>query len=234
MQSEDVCRVAGAEIGLHSICIYGGVPKGPQKQAIRDGARVVIATPGRVLDLEQEGAISLSGVTFMILDEADRMLDMGFEKDVRSIISSTARERRTVMFSATWPDTVRKLASEFLKQPVRVNIGSEDLAANVRVTQTVEVIDETQKPRRLPQLLTKYHNKKNRVLVFCLYKKEAARVEQDIQRAGYTAIAIHGDMTQAARTAALAQFKEGSVPLLVATDVAARGLDIPDVEVGWG
>jgi ATP-dependent RNA helicase DBP3 len=232
MQSEAVCRAAGTSIGLGSICVYGGVPKGPQRQAIKDGARVVVATPGRLLDLHEEGAVGLGGVSYLVLDEADRMLDMGFEKDVRAIIGLTSAARRTAMFTATWPDSVRTLAEEFLNRPVRVNVGSEDLAANTRVSQTVEVIDESRKPQRLTQLLQKYHSsRKNRVLVFALYKKEAARIEQDIKRAGYAGIAIHGDMTQDARTRALQQFKEGSVPLLVATDVAARGLDIPDVEV---
>lgn len=160
------------------------------------------------------------------------MLDMGFEKDVRAIIGLTNPVRHTLMFTATWPDSVRTLAAEFLRQPVRINVGSQELAANTRVTQTVEVIDEGRKLGRLPELLNKYHSsRKNRVLVFALYKKEAARLEHEIQRAGFKGIAIHGDMTQAARTAALQQFKDGTVPLLVATDVAARGLDIPDVEV---
>ena len=232
MQTEDVCRDAGANADIKSICIYGGVPKGPQRQAINDGAKVVVATPGRLLDLHQEGGVELSGVSYLVLDEADRMLDMGFEKDVRSIIGLTNRVRRTVMFTATWPDSVRALASEFLERPVRVNVGSQELAANTRVTQTVEVIDEARKAQRLPQLLQKYHaSRTNRVLIFALYKKECARLEQDINRAGWKGIAIHGDMTQAARTDALEQFKKGTVPLLVATDVAARGLDIPDVEV---
>ena len=233
MQTEVVCRSAGAEGGLQSICIYGGVPKPPQIKAIRDGATVVVATPGRLLDLQQEGSVDLGGVSYLVLDEADRMLDMGFEKDVRAIIELTrpGAERRTAMFTATWPETVRELASEFLSRPVRVNVGSQELAANTRVAQTVEVIDADRKPARLLQLLAKYHaSRQNRVLVFALYKKEAARVEQDIVRAGYKGIAIHGDMTQAARSHALQQFKDGTIPLLVATDVAARGLDIPDVE----
>lgn len=151
---------------------------------------------------------------------------------MRSIIEFTDPARRTVMFTATWPDSVRTLAAEFLASPVRVNVGSQELAANVRVSQTVEVLDESRKAARLPQLLAQYHKSRtNRVLIFALYKKEAARLEQDIARAGYRGIAIHGDMTQAARTQALQQFKDGVVPLLVATDVAARGLDIPDVEV---
>ena len=239
MQTEEVCRAAGAACGVGSVCIYGGVPKGPQKQALRDGASVVVATPGRLLDLSQEGAIDLGGVDYMVLDEADRMLDMGFEKDVRAIMAQTPSTRRTVMFTATWPESIRSLAEEFLSDPVRVSIGSQELTANHRVTQTVEVVDQSQKEGRLPQLLKKYcvsggSNKTggdNRVLVFALYKKEAARVEQLLQRGGHKAIAIHGDMSQEQRTRALQQFKDGSMPLLVATDVAARGLDIPDVEV---
>uniref|UniRef100_A0A7S4B8L6 RNA helicase n=2 Tax=Chrysotila carterae TaxID=13221 RepID=A0A7S4B8L6_CHRCT len=160
------------------------------------------------------------------------MLDLGFEKDVRSIISSTPSSRRTAMFTATWPDSVRALAEEFLANPIRVNVGSESLSANHRVTQHVEVLDQQQKEGRLVDLLTKYKpSMNNRVLVFALYKKEAARVEQTLQRRGFDCIAIHGDQTQAVRSASLQSFKEGKVPLLVATDVAARGLDIPLVQV---
>eukprot|EP00908_Phaeocystis_cordata_P017211 Transcript_28540.p1 GENE.Transcript_28540~~Transcript_28540.p1 ORF type:complete len:604 (-),score=289.02 Transcript_28540:152-1885(-) len=241
MQTEEVCRAAGAVCGVGSVCIYGGVPKGPQKQALREGARVVVATPGRLLDLAQEGALSLGGVDYLVLDEADRMLDMGFEKDVRAIISQTPAARRTVMFTATWPESIRALAEEFLRDPVRVSIGSQELTANHRVTQHVEVVEQHHKEARLPQLLTKYAKElqgagkvkgaDHRVIIFALYKKEAARVEQTLQRQGHRALAIHGDMTQEQRTRALGAFKEGSTPLLVATDVAARGLDIPDVEL---
>ena len=226
-----MCRDAGREAGVKSVCIFGGVPKPPQKAAIRDGARVVVATPGRLLDLHQEGAVPLGKCSFLVLDEADRMLDMGFEKDVRAIIGLTSAKRRTVMFTATWPDSVRTLASEFLSSPIRVNVGSQDLAANKRITQVVEVVEQEEKERKLPQLLQRYHaSRANRVLVFALYKKEAARIETFLKGKGYNAIAIQGDMSQAARIAALDSFKDGSVPLLVATDVAARGLDIPDVE----
>ena len=158
MQSDDVCRVAGKECGLWSVCIYGGVPKHTQRQAIKEGAQVVVATPGRLLDLhDNDRACELSNVTYLVLDEADRMLDMGFEKDVRAIISHTASKRRTVMFTATWPEEIRGLAAEFLDNPVRVNVGSVDLAANTRVTQTVEVIDGNKKEQRLIPLLNKYH-----------------------------------------------------------------------------
>ena len=241
MQSEEVCKAAGGACGVGSVCIYGGVPKGPQKQLLREGAQVVVATPGRLLDLAQEGSIDLSHVEHMVLDEADRMLDMGFEKDVRTIISQTPAARTTVMFTATWPQEIRALAEEFLKDPVRVSIGSQDLTANHQITQHVEVVEPMEKEKRLPQLLAKYAKELKgqgganggaaRIIVFALYKKEAARVEQTLQRLGHKALAIHGDMTQEQRTRALQAFKEGSTPLLVATDVAARGLDIPDVEL---
>ena len=123
------------------MCIYGGVPKGPQKQALRDGAQVVVATPGRLLDLSQEGSIELGRVEHVVLDEADRMLDMGFEKDVRAIIGMTPAARTTVMFTATWPQEIRALAEEFLRDPVRVSIGSQDLTANHQITQHVEVVE---------------------------------------------------------------------------------------------
>ena len=156
MQSEEVCKAAGGACGVGSVCIYGGVPKGPQKQLLRDGAQVVVATPGRLLDLSQEGSIELGRVQHVVLDEADRMLDMGFEKDVRAIIGMTPAARTTVMFTATWPQEIRALAEEFLRDPVRVSIGSQDLTANHQITQHVEVIEPSEKEKRLPQLLAKY------------------------------------------------------------------------------
>jgi ATP-dependent RNA helicase DBP3 len=237
MQSAEVCDAVGGACGVSSACVYGGVPKGPQKDALRRGCHVVVATPGRLLDLMSEGAVSLKRVTFLVLDEADRMLDLGFEADIRKIIGDIgcpAAKRQTVMFSATWPDSIKKIAAEFLNNPVKVTIGSEDLTANHMITQTVEVIDGAPmvKDKRLLELLAKYHGgRKNRVLVFVLYKKEAARVEEMLNRKGWAAKAIHGDKGQNERTDAVAKFKSGATPLLIATDVAARGLDIPGVEV---
>jgi len=234
MQTEEVCAAAGKACGIASVCIYGGVPKGPQTGALKRGAQVVIATPGRLLDLYQnDGAVELARLEYLVLDEADRMLDMGFEKDVRTIIGATPASRRTVMFTATWPEAVRALASEFLRDNVRVNIGSDVLSANHRVSQCVEVMEQQQKEKRLLELLKTHvpSSGSNKVLVFALYKKEAARVESMLRSAGHQCVCIQGDMSQAARTASLEQFKSGKVPLLVATDVAARGLDIPLVEV---
>jgi len=229
-QCAAVFAQAASSAGLLCCCVYGGVPKHEQKRQLR-GAHAVVATPGRLKDLMQEGAVSLGLVEYLVLDEADRMLDLGFEQDMREIISATSPERQTAMFSATWPMEVRKLAMEFLKDPIRVTIGGSKLAANVRVSQAVQVVEERDRPRLLREVLRKYHNGKNRVIVFGLYKKECARLEEDLRRDGWKCGAIHGDKSQEAREQTLAKFKENSVPLLIATDVAARGLDIPDVEV---
>ncbi|KAE9355515.1 DEAD-box ATP-dependent RNA helicase 5 [Phytophthora fragariae] len=231
MQSSAVISEAGKKCGLKSVCIYGGVPKHTQKKALRDGVHVVVATPGRLKDLVEERSCNLSKVTFVVLDEADRMLDEGFEKDIRAIIGSTHPERQIAMFSATWPQSIQKLAHEFLNDPVKVTIGSDELAASHNVTQIVEVVEDRARDARAHGLLQKYHSsRKNRVLLFVLYKKEADRVERMLHQRGWNCIAIHGDRTQQQRSEAIEQFKSGEVPLLIATDVAARGLDIPDVE----
>lgn len=178
-----------------------------------------------------EGCCDLSQVSYLVLDEADRMLDQGFERDVRAIIAATHPQRQTCLFSATWPESIRALAHEFLKSPIRVTVGSEDLAAGTRITQIVEVVEDQVREGRLKKLLEKYHSsRKNRVLIFVLYKKEAARIESNLQRQGWKATSIHGDKSQDMRTKALEQFKSAEIPLLVATDVAARGLDIPNVD----
>lgn len=232
-QISDVLCEAGKHCGVKSVCLYGGTSKGPQISSLKSGVDIVIGTPGRLKDLIEMGVCCLTEVSFVVLDEADRMLDMGFEPEVRSILSQTCPARQMVMFSATWPLPVHQLAQEFMDpNPVKVVIGSEDLAANHDVMQIVEVLDDRSRDERLLTLLGKYHkSQRNRVLVFVLYKKEAARVENMLQRRGWNVVSIHGDKAQAARTAALSLFKEGSCPLMIATDVAARGLDIPDVEV---
>ncbi|THH12171.1 hypothetical protein EW145_g170 [Phellinidium pouzarii] len=231
----------GSPFGLTSVAIFGGVDKEPQRRALLEvGAAMVVGTPGRILDLLNEGACDLSGVTYLVLDEADRMLDKGFENDIRAIISHTAlpEQRQTLMFSATWPDAVRKLASTFQHDPIRVTVGSDDLTANRRVAQVVEVFeDRREKDFRLSSHLRTLKARKggkqladeSRILVFVLYKKEASRVEQYLQRQGFSVGGIHGDLSQSARTAALDDFRSGKTQLLVATDVAARGLDIPNV-----
>ncbi|PWA97420.1 DEAD-box ATP-dependent RNA helicase 5 [Artemisia annua] len=259
-QIYDVISEAGKPSGVRSVCVYGGTSKGPQISALKSGVDIVVGTPGRLKDLIEMGVCQLQEVSFVVLDEADRMLDMGFEPEVRSILSQTNSVRQVVMFSATWPQAVHQLAQEFMDpNPVKVVVGSEDLAANHDVMQIVEVLEDRARDERLVTLLEKYHkSRRNRVLVFVLYKKEASRVENMLQRRGWKVVSISGDKAQRARTEALQLFKDGSSPLLyypnsdlnddlqklhskrflqnavslqIATDVAARGLDIPDVEV---
>ncbi|KZT24679.1 DEAD-domain-containing protein [Neolentinus lepideus HHB14362 ss-1] len=246
IQTHDTLLALGEPFGIASVALFGGVEKGPQiktlKNLNKDGktTKIVVGTPGRILDLVNDGACDLSGVDYLVLDEADRMLDKGFENDIRSIVSHTKQglDRQTLMFSATWPEAVRRLASTFQRDPVRVTVGSDDLTANSRVEQVVEVFDDPRsKDQRLTATLRAASHKKtskpesdeSRILVFALYKKEASRVEQNLRRQGYSVGALHGDMSQSARMEALENFKKGKTGLLVATDVAARGLDIPNV-----
>ncbi|KIK66137.1 hypothetical protein GYMLUDRAFT_218998 [Collybiopsis luxurians FD-317 M1] len=246
LQTHEALEGLGLQLGIASVAVFGGVPKEGQVKMLKNlhkGSnetitRIIVGTPGRILDLMNEGACDLSGVEFLVLDEADRMLDKGFENDIRKIISKTRpkEQRQTLMFSATWPEAVRRLASSFQKDPVRVTVGSDDLTANSRVEQVVEVLDDSRgkDARLLKHLRTLGHKKistdtDSRILVFALYKAEASRVENMLRREGYSVGALHGDLSQNNRLQALEEFKSGKTGLLVATDVAARGLDIPNV-----
>ncbi|EKU22967.1 dead box rna helicase [Nannochloropsis gaditana CCMP526] len=217
MQSAEVIDGVVEGSGLRSICLFGGVPKQEQRQALRGGVDILVATPGRLADLMEEGECDLSRVSYLVLDEADRMLDQGFEQAIRGIVSHCVPRgrRQTALFSATWPVAIQALAGEFLENPVKVTIGGEDLSSNKRVQQVVEVVGEFEREGRLRGLLTQYHGRRdNRVLVFALYKK-----------------AFMETRARATASPPSTKFKTKEVPLLVATDVAARGLDIPDVEV---
>lgn len=233
---------SSAESGkLKAVCIYGGTNKDAQRASLK-GANIIVATPGRLKDFMSDDSVSLSKTRYLVLDEADRMLDKGFEDDIKHIISSmpSSSKRQTAMFTATWPKSIRDLAATFMSDPVRITIGRDkvengegddgELRANPRIKQTVEVMDGMQKSTRLLQLLRK-QDKGDRVLVFALYKKEASRLENFIRSNGFQVAGIHGDLQQAAREKSLAAFKTGSVSILVATDVAARGLDIPNVRL---
>ncbi|KAI9503055.1 RNA-dependent ATPase [Coemansia spiralis] len=235
IQTHEQCLEAGKGLGITSVCLFGGSSKGAQIGELKKKKpAIIVATPGRLLDLvENDQALDLSEVSFLVLDEADRMLDQGFEKDITTIIEMLGQglNRQTVMFSATWPKSVRNLADRFLNSPVKVSIGSDEIAINERVQQIVEVVGGWEKNRKLTDLLQKYHkSRKNRVLVFALYKKEASRIEGMLKDKGYNCTSIHGDKAQNQRLDAIEAFRNGSIPLLIATDVAARGLDIPDVE----
>jgi ATP-dependent RNA helicase DBP3 len=231
MQTATIAGEVASPCNLKSVCVYGGVPKGSQAQELALGVDILIATPGRLLDLVSDAVLTLGGVDFLVLDEADRMLDLGFEEDMRKVIAQVQHDRQTLMFSATWPPAIQKLAADFFNNPVQVMIGTAKLSACRTVTQHVEVVQHFSKDRRLQELLQQIHHKKNnKVIVFVLYKKEAVRVEQMLYKLGYSVLGIHGDKQQADRSNAIQAFKTGKRPLLVATDVAARGLDIEGVE----
>lgn len=234
MQTNEQLAKLGDLVGLKTVCVYGGASKDDQRVLLRK-ADVIVATPGRLKDFLEEGSIKLDGAQFVVLDEADRMLDKGFEDDIKRILGCTPRkgDRQTLMFTATWPQSVQALASTFMVSPVKIQIGgneSGDLQANTRIEQRVEVIDPWGKETRVLELL-KAQPKNERVLVFCLYKKEATRVEGYLQQRGIKVVGIHGDLRQEQRTRSLEAFKTGQTPVLVATDVAARGLDIPEVKL---
>lgn len=231
---------------LKAACIYGGTNKDEQRRSL-SGTNIIVATPGRLKDFMSDGTIDVSKTRYLVLDEADRMLDKGFEDDIKHIISSmpSSSKRQTAMFTATWPKSIRELASTFMSEPVRIAIGrnssgaqgNEDLdndngelRANPRIKQTVEVMDGNYKSTRLLQLL-RQQPKSDKILVFCLYKKEATRIENLIRSNRYAVAGIHGDLAQSAREKSLSAFKTGQVNILVATDVAARGLDIPNVRL---
>lgn len=238
MQSYEQINKLAALSGMQAVCVYGGVAKDEQRRALKT-ADIVVATPGRLNDLIQEGSADLSKVSYVVLDEADRMLDKGFEEEIRKIINSgrPLGKRQTLMFTATWPESVRSLASTFMTSPIKIAIGDNptgDLRANTRIVQKVEVVDPRGKEYRLLQILKEHQSgsqKDDRIIVFCLYKKEATRVEGFLRSKGIRVAGIHGDLSQEQRTKSLDAFKKGTTPVLVATDVAARGLDIPAVKL---
>ena len=245
MQTHTQLASIAALANLKCVCLYGGSSKDDQRALIRKGADIIVATPGRLKDFMSDGTVELGGCSFAVLDEADRMLDKGFEDDIKEILGAcrARSKRQTLMFTATWPQTVQALASTFMVDPVKITIGGGgkesadggvELQANARIAQTVEVVDPKDKEFRLLQLLKQHQqgkNKNDRILVFCLYKKEATRVENFLSRKGVRVGGIHGDLKQEQRTRSLEAFKTGQTPVLVATDVAARGLDIPEVKL---
>ncbi|RZS11979.1 hypothetical protein BHM03_00043367 [Ensete ventricosum] len=221
------------KFGLHSnarsTCIYGGAPKGPQIRDLKKGVEIVIATPGRLIDMLEACHTNLRRVTYLVLDEADRMLDMGFEPQIRKILSQIRPDRQTLYWSATWPREVEALARQFLQNPYKIIIGSPDLKANHSIMQIVEVISEHEKYPRLIKLLGEVMDG-SRILIFLETKKGCDQVTRQLRTDGWPALSIHGDKAQSERDWVLAEFKSGRSPIMTATDVAARGLDVKDIK----
>jgi len=214
------------------VTILGGMPKQEQRKACED-VDIACCTPGRLLDLAEEEALDLGQTQVLVLDEADRMLDMGFIPSVRQIVAKMPKQRQTVLFSATWPPSVEALGAELTnaKQLVHVTVGSagEVPKANEKIRQEVEMQGSKGKWPRLMQLLKGSDSKKT--IIFGLYKKETAWIAQSLKQQGYQIGCLHGDMTQVARSDAIERFRRNEFPMLIATDVAGRGLDVDDVEL---
>ncbi|OAG31078.1 ATP-dependent RNA helicase DDX5/DBP2 [Nematocida displodere] len=220
--------------GLRTASVFGGVPAGPQKGALRRGVEVLIATPGRLIDLYDQKAFFMSRVSFLVLDEADRMLDMGFEPQLKKIIPETNQKRQTLMWSATWPKEVKSLARNYMKDYIQVKIGSAELTANAKIIQKTSIVDTWEKDRTLSDVLSEIAGDDDRntprIIIFCNQKRRCDDLVDKMQEYGWPAEAIHGDKAQNQRDRIIADFKAGKKAILVATDVAARGLDVKDVK----
>ena len=211
-------------LNIQSTVIFGGVNQRPQVATLKKGVDVLIATPGRLLDLQNQGFLSLSNVEILVLDEADRMLDMGFLRDIKRIISLLPSKTQNLLFSATFSKDIKKLATEFLYQPAIVEVSPENSTVD-KINQKIYRVAKDKKTRLIIKLISDGHWKQ--VLVFTRTKHGANRLCKKMISAGISAAAIHGNKTQGARTKALAGFKSTAIRVLVATDIAARGLDIP-------
>ena len=213
----------GAQLPLKSAVVFGGVKINPQVASLRRGVDILIATPGRLLDLYGQGEVSFDALEILVLDEADRMLDMGFLPDIRRILKVLPAQRQNLLFSATFAPRIRELTAGLLRDPVQVEIASANATADT-VRQWVYPVDKKRKSALLRELVEV--NDWAQVLVFARTKHGASRLARQLEKAGLNAAAIHGDKSQNARTRALDDFKRGKVRVLVATDIAARGLDI--------
>lgn len=236
-QIQQVANDFGSCTRVNNTCIFGGAPKGPQIRDLERGVEIVIATPGRLIDFLERGVTNLKRCTYLVLDEADRMLDMGFEPQIRKIIEQIRPDRQVLMWSATWPKEVRMLAEEFLHEYIHLNIGSLNLSANHNILQIVDVCEEFEKEQKLLKLLAEIASEnETKTIVFVETKRRVDEITRAINRNGWKAIAIHGDKSQQERDYVLNAFRNGRHGILVATDVAARGLGKKKFSVlfnGW-
>ncbi len=213
----------GKYLPLKSTVIFGGVNINPQIKKFRSGVDILVATPGRLLDHVSQNTVDLSKVEILVLDEADRMLDMGFIRDIRKVLALLPKQKQTLFFSATFSDEIKRLANDLLKSPASIEVARRNTSSEL-VTQVVHPVDKSRKRELLSYLIGS--NNWKQVLVFNRTKHGANRLSEQLMTDGITAAAIHGNKSQGARTRALADFKSGKVRVLVATDIAARGLDI--------
>ncbi|MEO1257758.1 MAG: DEAD/DEAH box helicase [Bacteroidota bacterium] len=226
IQIGDSFKAYSRHVKVRGTVIFGGVSQKPQESRLKKGIDVLVATPGRLLDLMNQGIISLADVEIFVLDEADRMLDMGFIHDVRRVIKALPEKRQTLFFSATMPKEIAKLAHDILIEPIRVSVTPVSSTAE-KVHQTVFFVEKRNKKKLLIELLN--NEEIVSALVFTRTKHGANRVARDLDRKGISAMAIHGNKSQTARQKALGNFKDGQIRVLVATDIAARGIDVEEL-----
>ncbi len=222
-QVSESVKTYGQDLPLRSTVVYGGVKINPQMMKLRKGVDVLVATPGRLLDLHRQNAIKFSQLEILVLDEADRMLDMGFIHDIKKIIALLPKQRQTLMFSATFSKQIRQLAKTLVHNPTEISVSPRNTAVEI-IEQWVYPVDKNKKSALLTKLIV--DNEWQQVLVFSRTKHGANRLSHQLEKKGITASAIHGNKSQGARTRALAEFKAGNIRVLVATDIAARGIDI--------
>ncbi|MGH8752227.1 MAG: DEAD/DEAH box helicase [Burkholderiales bacterium] len=226
MQVADSVRTYGKYVPLKSTVVYGGVGINPQIKELQSGVEILIATPGRLLDHVQQKTVNLSKVEILVLDEGDRMLDMGFLPDIKRILALLPAQRQNLLFSATFSDEIKKLANQLLNQPVLIEVGRRNSAVDT-VTHVVHHVDQNRKRALLAHIIKQQDLQQ--ILVFTRTKHGANRLAQQLQRDGIHSTAIHSNKSQPQRTQALNEFKSGKVRVLVATDIAARGLDIDNL-----
>ncbi len=226
VQIRDSLKTYGKHLPIRSTQIFGGVGQNPQVDALRKGIDVVVATPGRLIDLIQQGHVKLESVETFVLDEADRMLDMGFIRDIRRITPLLPKQRQTLLFSATMPSDVATLAKGLLHDPIRVEVVPQSTTAE-RIDQKVYFVARGHKRALLSKLLG--DPAMRRAIVFTRTKHGANRLSEQLEKDGFVTAAIHGNKSQGARQQALGAFRDGKVKILVATDIAARGIDVDDI-----
>jgi ATP-independent RNA helicase DbpA len=224
--ARELRRLARTTANIKVVTLCGGTPFGPQVGSLEHGAHIVVGTPGRILKHLQKGTLTLGSVRAVVLDEADRMLDMGFYDDMEAILSVTPPQRQTLLFSATYPEKIRELSSAFQREPVEVTVESQH--SERQITQRFYEVEKGRRTKTLAALLAQYRPVST--VVFCHTRQQCQEVTEELQQRGIQALALHGDLEQKERDQVLVRFANRSVPVLVATDVASRGLDIKELE----
>ena len=227
MQVTTEIRKFSKYMGIRSLAVYGGQSINIQKEQLRRGVQIIVATPGRLIDHLKQGTIQLEDVKFVVLDEADRMLDMGFVDDIKFILFYVNERRQTCLFSATMPIEILRLSREYMKEPEQIRLNEDEISLET-IDQSYLIVEEREKFKHLCNFI-RNREKGQQTIVFVATKQRTQRIADDLNREGFKVITIHGDLSQRQRDYSMNRFKNGSEDILVATDIAARGIDVPTV-----